>query len=31
MHLAKEASARPVGTRNPDPLVAQLEDGSTAS
>ena len=26
MHLAKEAIARPVGTRNPDPLVAQLED-----
>jgi fumarate hydratase subunit alpha/L(+)-tartrate dehydratase alpha subunit len=25
MHLAKEAIARPVGTRNPDPLVAQLE------
>ena len=26
MHLAKEAIARPVGSRNPDPLVAQLED-----
>jgi fumarate hydratase subunit alpha/L(+)-tartrate dehydratase alpha subunit len=26
MHLAKEAIARPVGTRNPDPHVAQLED-----
>ena len=26
MHLAKEAIARPVGTRNPDPEVAQLED-----
>jgi len=26
MQLAKEAIARPVGTRNPDPLVAQLED-----
>ncbi len=26
MHLAKEAIARPVGTRNADPLVAQLED-----
>ena len=26
MYLAKEAIARPVGTRNPDPLVAQLED-----
>ena len=25
MHLAKEAIARPVGTRNPDLLVAQLE------
>jgi tartrate/fumarate subfamily iron-sulfur-dependent hydro-lyase alpha chain len=25
MHLAKEAIARPVGTRNPDPLVADLE------
>jgi tartrate/fumarate subfamily iron-sulfur-dependent hydro-lyase alpha chain len=25
MHLAKEAIARPVGTRNSDPLVAQLE------
>jgi fumarate hydratase subunit alpha/L(+)-tartrate dehydratase alpha subunit len=25
MHLAKEAIARPVGTRNPDPLVAELE------
>jgi tartrate/fumarate subfamily iron-sulfur-dependent hydro-lyase alpha chain len=25
MHLAKEAIARPVGTSNPDPLVAQLE------
>jgi tartrate/fumarate subfamily iron-sulfur-dependent hydro-lyase alpha chain len=29
MHLAKEAIARPVGTRNPDPLVAQLEDDLT--
>jgi len=26
MHLAKEAIARPVGTHNPDPLVATLED-----
>ncbi len=26
MHLAKEAIARPVGTRNPDPEVARLED-----
>jgi tartrate/fumarate subfamily iron-sulfur-dependent hydro-lyase alpha chain len=26
MYLAKEAIARPVGTRNPDPVVAQLED-----
>jgi fumarate hydratase subunit alpha/L(+)-tartrate dehydratase alpha subunit len=26
MYLAKEAITRPVGTRNPDPLVAQLED-----
>jgi tartrate/fumarate subfamily iron-sulfur-dependent hydro-lyase alpha chain len=26
MHLAKGAIARPVGTRNPDPAVAQLED-----
>ena len=26
MYLAKEAIARPVGTRNPDPEVAQLED-----
>ncbi len=26
MHLAKEAIARPVGTRSPDPLVAELED-----
>jgi fumarate hydratase subunit alpha/L(+)-tartrate dehydratase alpha subunit len=26
MHLAKDAIMRPVGTRNPDPLVAQLED-----
>jgi fumarate hydratase subunit alpha/L(+)-tartrate dehydratase alpha subunit len=25
MHLAKEASARPVGTHNPDPDVARLE------
>jgi len=25
MHLAKEAIARPVGTQNPDPLVAELE------
>ncbi len=26
MHLAKEAIARPIGSRNSDPLVAQLED-----
>ncbi len=26
MYLAKEAITRPVGTRNPDPLVAELED-----
>src|SRR6478735_1978897 len=26
MHLAKEAIARPIGTRNSDPLVATLED-----
>ena len=26
MHLAKEAIMRPIGTRNSDPLVAQLED-----
>ena len=26
MHLAKEAIARPVGTRNPDPEVAKLEE-----
>jgi fumarate hydratase subunit alpha/L(+)-tartrate dehydratase alpha subunit len=26
MHLAKEAIARPVGTHNPDPEVAKLED-----
>jgi fumarate hydratase subunit alpha/L(+)-tartrate dehydratase alpha subunit len=26
MHLAKDAIMRPVGTRNRDPLVAQLED-----
>jgi tartrate/fumarate subfamily iron-sulfur-dependent hydro-lyase alpha chain len=26
MYLAKEAIARPVGTRNSDPIVAQLED-----
>jgi fumarate hydratase subunit alpha/L(+)-tartrate dehydratase alpha subunit len=26
MYLAKEAITRPVGTRNPDPLVAQLEE-----
>jgi tartrate/fumarate subfamily iron-sulfur-dependent hydro-lyase alpha chain len=26
MHLAKEAIMRPVGTRNPDPVVARLED-----
>src|SRR5919204_5452082 len=25
VHLAKEAIARPVGTKNPDPAVAQLE------
>ncbi len=26
MYLAKEAIARPIGTRNSDPIVAQLED-----
>ncbi len=26
MYLAKEAITRPIGTRNPDPLVAELED-----
>jgi tartrate/fumarate subfamily iron-sulfur-dependent hydro-lyase alpha chain len=26
MYLAKEAIMRPIGTRNSDPLVAQLED-----
>src|SRR5206468_2613387 len=26
MYLAKEAITRPIGTRNPDPVVAQLED-----
>ena len=26
MYLAKEAIARPVGTRNADPIVAKLED-----
>jgi fumarate hydratase subunit alpha/L(+)-tartrate dehydratase alpha subunit len=26
MYLAKEAIARPVGTRNPDPVVAELEE-----
>jgi fumarate hydratase subunit alpha len=26
MHLAKEAIMRPIGTRNADPHVAQLED-----
>ena len=26
MYLAKEAIMRPIGTRNPDPIVAQLED-----
>jgi tartrate/fumarate subfamily iron-sulfur-dependent hydro-lyase alpha chain len=26
MYLAKEAIMRPVGTRNPDPVVSQLED-----
>src|SRR6478736_1151668 len=26
MQLAKEAIMRPIGTRNPDPVVAQLED-----
>jgi fumarate hydratase subunit alpha/L(+)-tartrate dehydratase alpha subunit len=29
MHLAKEAIARPVGTRNPDPEVAKLEEELT--
>ena len=28
MYLAKEAIARPVGTRNPDPEVAKLEAGA---
>jgi tartrate/fumarate subfamily iron-sulfur-dependent hydro-lyase alpha chain len=26
LHLAKEAIMRPIGTRNPDPIVAELED-----
>jgi tartrate/fumarate subfamily iron-sulfur-dependent hydro-lyase alpha chain len=26
MHLAKEAIMRPIGTRNPDPVVAELEE-----
>jgi fumarate hydratase subunit alpha/L(+)-tartrate dehydratase alpha subunit len=26
LYLAKEAIMRPIGTRNPDPVVAQLED-----
>jgi fumarate hydratase subunit alpha/L(+)-tartrate dehydratase alpha subunit len=26
LYLAKEAITRPIGTRNPDPLVAELED-----
>src|SRR5579884_1952142 len=26
MHLAKEAIMRPIGTRNPDPVVARLEE-----
>src|SRR5438067_12101508 len=26
MYLAKEAITRPIGTRNPDPVVAQLEE-----
>src|SRR5260370_42028445 len=26
MALAKEAIMRPIGTRNPDPIVAELED-----
>src|SRR5436305_12422290 len=26
MYLAKEAIARPIGTRNADPIVAELED-----
>ena len=26
MYLAKEAITRPIGTRNSDPIVAQLED-----
>jgi fumarate hydratase subunit alpha/L(+)-tartrate dehydratase alpha subunit len=26
MYLAKEAIMRPVGTRNPDPVVSELED-----
>jgi len=26
MALAKDAIMRPIGTRNPDPLVAELED-----
>jgi fumarate hydratase subunit alpha len=29
MHLAKEAIARPVGSRNADPLVAELEEELT--
>jgi fumarate hydratase subunit alpha/L(+)-tartrate dehydratase alpha subunit len=29
MYLAKEAIARPVGTRNPDPIVADLEEELT--
>jgi fumarate hydratase subunit alpha/L(+)-tartrate dehydratase alpha subunit len=29
MYLAKEAIARPVGTRNPDPVVAELEEELT--
>jgi tartrate/fumarate subfamily iron-sulfur-dependent hydro-lyase alpha chain len=29
MHLAKEAIARPVGTRNEDPVVAKLEEELT--
>src|SRR5438067_13070292 len=27
MYLAKEAVARPIGARNADPIVAELEDG----
>jgi fumarate hydratase subunit alpha/L(+)-tartrate dehydratase alpha subunit len=30
MHLAKEAIARPVGTRNEDPEVAKLEEELTS-